>query len=121
MSDINTPSTTSGTPQLSAMDKMVRENRVMEALRSVYDPEIPVNIYELGLIYDLKIEDSGKVNITMTLTAPTCPEAEAIPGRVQNAVSQVPGITEANVELVWEPRWDSNRMSEAAKLQLGML
>ncbi|SRR5579884_2474743 len=122
MPEPNTTETTaSATKPLSALERMVRENQVLEALRGVYDPEIPVNIYELGLIYDLKIEDSGKVDITMTLTAPTCPEAGMIPGRVQNAVSQVSGITEVNVNLVWEPAWNPNKMSDAAKLQLGLM
>ena len=106
---------------LNTMDGLVLENQVMEALRTVYDPEIPINIQELGLIYDLKVEPSGQVNIKMTLTAPSCPEAEAIPGRVEAAVRAVPGVSGVNVELVWDPPWNPNRMSDAAKLQLGLM
>ena len=98
-----------------------QEARVIEALRTVYDPEIPVNIHELGLVYDLQVEPSGQVNVKMTLTAPSCPEAASIPGRVEAAVREVPGVTGVNVELVWEPPWTPQRMSEAAKLQLGFL
>lgn len=97
------------------------EGQVQAALRTVYDPEIPVDIYELGLIYELKIEPSGQINIKMTLTAPSCPEAMSIPARVESAVRTVPGVTDAKVELVWEPPWNPNLMSDAAKLQLGML
>ncbi len=97
------------------------ENEVLAALRTVYDPEIPINIYELGLVYDLKIEPSGNVNIKMTLTAPSCPEAGAIPGRVESVVRAVPGVSGVNVELVWDPPWNPNKMSDAAKLQLGFL
>jgi len=97
------------------------EPDVVAALRSVYDPEIPVNIHELGLIYDLKIEPSGAVEIKMTLTAPSCPEAGAIPGRVESAVRAVPGVTGVHVELVWEPPWSPTLMSEAARLQLGLM
>ena len=101
--------------------KLDLESRVLEAVRMVYDPEIPVNIYELGLIYDLKVSPEGAVNIQMTLTAPSCPEAGFIPGRVESAVRGVEGVQDAKVELVWEPAWTPARMSEAAKLQLGVL
>lgn len=97
------------------------ENEVLAALRTVYDPEIPINIYELGLVYDLHIEPSGNVNIKMTLTAPSCPEAEMIPGRVESVVRAVPGVCNVNVELVWDPPWSPTKMSDAAKLQLGFL
>jgi FeS assembly SUF system protein len=96
------------------------EERVIAALRGVFDPEIPVNIYELGLIYDLKIDASGAVSIRMTLTSPACPVAGALPGEVQSRVQGVPGVTTANVELVWEPPWDMSRMTEEARLQLGL-
>ena len=95
--------------------------QVKDALRSVHDPEIPVNIYDLGLIYELEIGSDGKVDIEMTLTAPACPVAGILPGQVEQAVSQVPGVSSAQVELVWDPPWSSERMSEAAKLELGML
>ena len=94
---------------------------VIVALRTVFDPEIPVNIYELGLIYDIAIQDSGKVEIKMTLTAPGCPVAGSLPGEVETRVKAVSGVTEAKVNLVWEPPWNREMMSEAAKLQLGML
>ncbi len=106
---------------VNPVERLDLESRVQEALRLVYDPEIPVNIYELGLIYDLQVDDAGKVDVQMTLTAPSCPEAELIPGRVETAVKGVEGVTDANVELVWEPPWTPARMSEAAKLQLGIL
>jgi FeS assembly SUF system protein len=96
------------------------EERVIAALRGVFDPEIPVNIYELGLIYDLKIDPSGSVSIRMTLTSPACPVAGALPGEVQSRVQAVPGISSAKVELVWDPPWDMSRMSEEARLQLGL-
>jgi FeS assembly SUF system protein len=93
---------------------------VVEALKSCYDPEIPVNIYDLGLIYDVQI-DGGKVGIKMTLTAPGCPVAGTLPGEVERAVRGVKGVTEARVELVWEPPWDRDRMSQAALVQLGFI
>ena len=107
-------------PSLGTADVAILEGQVKDALRTVHDPEIPINIYELGLIYDLKIEPPGEVNIKMTLTAPSCPEAGALPGQVESAVRAVPGVTGAHVELVWEPPWTPQRMSEAAKLQLGI-
>ena len=96
------------------------EERVVAALHSVYDPEIPVDIYELGLIYDLKVDPSGAVAIRMTLTSPGCPVAGSLPGEVRSKVEAVPGVTSATVDLVWEPPWGKERMSEAAQLTLGM-
>jgi FeS assembly SUF system protein len=96
------------------------EERVIAVLRTVYDPEIPVNIYELGLVYDLKVDASGAVAIRMTLTSPMCPVAEALPGEVRSKVEAVPGVASAKVELVWEPPWDKSRMSEEAQLALGL-
>ena len=93
---------------------------VIEALQSVHDPEIPVNIYELGLIYRLDIDDDGKVAIDMTLTAPNCPVADLIPEQVMEAVQDVDGVKSADVQLVWEPVWNPDLMSEEAKLALGM-
>jgi FeS assembly SUF system protein len=92
---------------------------VIEALRTVYDPEIPVNIYELGLIYEVKVDEAGKVDVTMTLTSPACPVAGTLPGDVEQKVRAVDGVTDAHIELVWDPPWDHEMMSEAAKLQLG--
>jgi FeS assembly SUF system protein len=95
--------------------------RVIEALRQVHDPEIPVNIYDLGLIYGLDIDDMGRAEIRMTLTAPACPVAHTFPARVEEAVASVQGISRAHVELVWDPPWDKSRLSEAARLKLGLL
>ena len=95
--------------------------RVEDALRQVYDPEIPVNIFELGLIYGIDVSEEGAVQIRMTLTAPNCPAAGAMPGEVESRVAAVEGVTSAAVELVWDPPWDQTRMSEAARLELGLL
>jgi FeS assembly SUF system protein len=95
------------------------ESKVIQALRKVFDPEIPVNIYDLGLIYELKVGPSGETDITMTLTAPNCPVAGVLPKQVEQAVRAVPGVTEVRLELVWEPAWDRDRMSQAARLELG--
>ena len=110
----------SDTPPDESGMKVFKED-VEEALRTVHDPEIPINIYDLGLIYGIKATAEGKVKIVMTLTTPNCPEAEAIPARVQEAVREhVPGVKSVEVELVWEPRWTKERMSEDAQLALGM-
>jgi len=94
---------------------------VVEALKDVYDPEIPVNIFEMGLIYDVIIDAAGQVGVKMTLTAPACPAAQSLPVEVRDKARSVDGVTEATVELVWDPPWTKDRMSSAAKLQLGML
>lgn len=94
---------------------------VIEALKTVFDPEIPVNIYELGLIYDVVVDAAGMVGVKMTLTAPACPAAQSLPVEVRDKAKSVPGATDAKVEVVWDPPWDRDRMSDAAKLQLGML
>jgi FeS assembly SUF system protein len=96
------------------------ENGIVEALKTVFDPEIPVNIYELGLIYDIDIQDGGDVKLKMTLTSPGCPVAGSLPGEVQAKVEGVPGVASVEVELVWEPSWNPSMMTEAARLQLGM-
>ena len=93
---------------------------VIAALCTCFDPEIPVNIYELGLIYDLHVEDSAAVLVKMTLTSPACPVAGSLPGDVQRKIEAIPQVRSAKVEVVWDPPWDKNRMSEAAKLQLGI-
>ncbi len=93
---------------------------ITAALKTVYDPEIPVDIWELGLIYDVFVTADGVAAIRMTLTAPGCPAAQVLPGQVAYAVKNVPGITDAKVDVVWEPGWTKDRMSETAKLQLGM-
>jgi FeS assembly SUF system protein len=93
---------------------------VIEALKTVFDPEIPVNIYELGLVYDVLVDRDGRVGIRMTLTAPACPAAQSLPIEVRDKARGVSGVTDAKVEIVWEPMWSKDLMSEAAKLQLGM-
>jgi FeS assembly SUF system protein len=100
---------------------VVIEAEVIEAMRNVFDPEIPVNIYELGLIYEIKVSQTGAVAIRMTLTAPSCPAAQSLPGEVQTRVKEIPGVTDVSVDVVWEPPWDPSRMTEAARLQLGMV
>lgn len=95
--------------------------QVIDALRTVFDPEIPVNIYDLGLVYDVLIDADRKVGIQMTLTAPACPAAQTLPGEVRDAARRVEGVTSARVELVFDPPWSMDRMTEAAKLQLGLL
>ena len=97
------------------------EEKIIAALRSVYDPEIPVNIYELGLVYDIDADPAtGRVGIRMTLTTPACPVAGSLPGEVESRVKAVPGVESVQVDLVWDPPWDKDMMSDAAKLQLGM-
>lgn len=95
--------------------------RVLEVLQAIYDPEIPVNIYELGLIYDLDVDADNNVHVLMTLTTPMCPVAESMPGEVETRIREIEGIGEVTVDLTWDPPWDPSRMSEAAKLELGML
>jgi FeS assembly SUF system protein len=99
----------------------LRDKIVAEVLQSIYDPEIPVNIYDLGLIYELKVEESGEVNVKMTLTAPACPVAGWLVMEVQEKIKQLPEVKDVKVELVWDPPWDTSRMSEAGKLQLGLV
>jgi FeS assembly SUF system protein len=94
--------------------------KIVDAIRTCYDPELPVNIYELGLIYDIGIEPPGVVTVKMTLTSPACPAAASLPGEVQAKVKTVPGVASAKVDVVWEPTWTQDRMTEAARLQLGL-
>ncbi len=96
------------------------KNRIIEVAHSVFDPEVPVNIYELGLIYDIEITPAGAVLVRMTLTTPACPVAGSLPGEVQRKIQPLENVTSVNVDLVWDPPWDKDRMSEAAKLQLGI-
>ena len=93
---------------------------IVQAISTVFDPEIPVNIWELGLVYDIGVDASGVALITMTLTSPGCPAAQSLPVEVSNKVKAVPGVADAKVDIVWEPSWTKDRMSESAKLQLGM-
>jgi FeS assembly SUF system protein len=99
---------------------MSLKHQVTAALKKVYDPEMPVNIYELGLIYDINVDDAGRVAIRMTLTAPNCPVAGSLPGEVERAVRAVPGVSDVTLELTFDPPWTKDRMSEAAKLTLGI-
>jgi FeS assembly SUF system protein len=106
---------------ITSANVLVIEAQVIEALRMVFDPEIPVNIYELGLIYEIKVDPSGTVEVRMTLTSPNCPAAGTLPGEAQEKVKGIPGVKDAKVEVVFDPPWDPSRMSEAAKLELGLL
>ena len=105
---------------VEALEGETLQDQVILALRDIFDPEIPVNIYDLGLIYGVDIED-GHVTVTMTLTTPHCPVAESMPGEVELRVGAVPGVGDAQVNLVWDPPWDPQKMSDEAKLELGML
>jgi FeS assembly SUF system protein len=103
-----------------AIDPKALEEKVIEALKTCYDPEIPSDIYELGLIYSIKVEPDAKVEIQMTLTSPACPVAGSLPPEVENKVKGVEGVADCKVEVVWDPPWNPQMMSEAAKLDLGM-
>tara|TARA_B100000427_G_C15409429_1_gene551322 strand:+ start:229 stop:531 length:303 start_codon:yes stop_codon:yes gene_type:complete len=96
------------------------KNKVIEEIKKIYDPEIPVNIYELGLIYKIEVDNKNKVNIEMTLTSPNCPVAESLPKQVKDNIMKVDGVSDVNLNLVWEPPWDKDKMSEAAKLELNL-
>ena len=98
----------------------VSDDAVINMLKTVFDPEIPVDIYELGLIYAVEIADDGKVKVEMTLTTPSCPSAQELPAQVEEAVRMVPGVSDVEVEVVWDPPWDQSRMSEDARLALNM-
>ncbi|MGE5320942.1 MAG: SUF system Fe-S cluster assembly protein [Hyphomicrobiaceae bacterium] len=97
------------------------KRKVIAALRTIFDPELPVNIYDLGLVYALDIDAAGRVAIRMTLTAPGCPVAQSFPAQVERTVAEVVGVASAHVEIVWDPPWDQSRMTEAARLQLGLV
>jgi FeS assembly SUF system protein len=112
---------TNASPLADPVKTLELKPHVVEALSTVYDPEIPVNIYDLGLVYALDVDDAGAVRIRMTLTAPGCPVAQTFPATVEQAVESVSGVTNARVELVWEPPWSREMMSEPARLQLGMI
>lgn len=104
-----------------AVNQETLRARIIETLRGIYDPEIPVNIYDLGLIYGIEISDDAEVSISMTLTAPGCPVAQTFPGMVEATVLAVDGVRNAKVELTWDPPWTRERMSEVAQVQLGMI
>jgi len=105
----------------AAVDPRDLEKKVVEVLRTCYDPEIPVNIYEMGLIYKVEVNPAGAVRVVMTLTSPMCPVAESLPPEVESKIWNVNGVTSARVEVVWDPPWTPDLMSEAAKLQLNMM
>jgi FeS assembly SUF system protein len=116
------PESAGDTPQVGPMDPAqtaALQGPIIEVIKTVYDPEIPVDIYELGLIYEIIVDADKRVLVKMTLTSPACPSAQQIPSEVRYKVKSVPGVTDAWVEIVWEPPWDKDRMSEAAKLSLG--
>ena len=96
------------------------KSQVIEEIKKIYDPEIPVNIYELGLIYKIEVDGKNKVNIDMTLTSPNCPVAESLPKDVKENIMKVEGVSDVNLNIVWEPPWDKDKMSEAAKLELNL-
>jgi|SRR6185437_1845124 len=124
MSEQASPSEAANPLPSEPADEMARkliEGKVIEALHEIYDPEIPVNIYELGLIYDIQVDPDRKVHIKMTLTAPACPVAGSLPGEVEKKVEAIAEVASADVELVWEPPWSRDRMSETALLTLGMM
>ncbi len=97
------------------------ELQVIEVLKTCYDPEIPVNIYDMGLIYEVKVDPDGIAAVKMTLTSPMCPVAESLPPEVENKIRRLPGITDVKVSVVWEPAWNPSMMSDAARLELGMM
>lgn len=106
---------------MESLNETVIEAQVYDALRTCFDPEIPVNIYELGLIYEVLVKEAGVVDIRMTLTSPHCPAAQSMPAEIVEKVKAIPGVTDVNIDLVWDPPWDQSKMSEAARLQLGMM
>jgi len=119
MDDQKMVPTTSWTPDGETTAK-VTEEAVIRAICTVYDPEIPVNIYELGLVYAVEIAESGNVKVEMTLTAPACPSAQELPEMVRNAIAGIDGVGDVTVDTVWDPPWDPSRMSEDARLSLNM-
>ena len=106
---------------MNSLEKSQLESKIIEALETCYDPEIPVNIHELGLVYSTDVSDEGDVQIKMTLTTPNCPVATSLPGEVKNKVSAIEHVKSVNVEVVWDPPWDPGKMSDGARLQLGLM
>tara|TARA_B100001996_G_C18320432_1_gene462276 strand:+ start:51 stop:353 length:303 start_codon:yes stop_codon:yes gene_type:complete len=96
------------------------KNKVIEEIKKIYDPEIPVNVYDLGLIYKIEVDDKNKVDVDMTLTSPNCPVAESLPKQVKDNIMKIEGVSDVNLNLVWEPPWNKDKMSEAAKLELNI-
>jgi len=124
MTDESTPTPSQPAPSATVEQDPVKtlelKPHVVEALSTVFDPEIPVNIYELGLIYDIVIDAAGVVHVSMTLTSPACPSAQQIPVDVANKIRAIPGVSDVDVQIVWEPAWTMEKMSDAARLQLGI-
>jgi FeS assembly SUF system protein len=106
---------------MNSVEKTQLESTIIEALKTCYDPEIPVDIYDLGLVYAIDVGDAGDVQIKMTLTTPNCPVATSLPGEVQTKVKAIEAVKSVNVDVVWDPPWDSSKISEGAMLQLGMM
>jgi len=106
---------------LNPIEKSLLKNEVIEAVKTIFDPEIPVNIYDLGLIYDVDVNDEAEVQVTMTLTSPMCPVAETLPGEVELTIAHVPGVKNAKVEVTWDPPFTMDMMSEDVKLMLGLI
>ncbi|HEY0724728.1 MAG TPA: SUF system Fe-S cluster assembly protein [Pyrinomonadaceae bacterium] len=106
---------------MESINQTIIEAEVIEALRTIFDPEIPVNVYELGLIYLVEVSDEGSVMIRMTLTSPHCPAVQSMPAEIEGKVRAISGVTDVSIDLVWDPPWDQSKMSEAARLQLGMM
>ena len=106
---------------MESLNGTIIEAEVIEALRSCFDPEIPVNIYDLGLIYGVNVSPEGAVDVQMTLTSPHCPAVQSLPAEIEGKIKAVAGVTDAKIHLVWDPPWDQSKMSEAARLQLGMM
>ena len=106
---------------LNPIEKSLLKNEIIEAMKEVYDPEIPVNIYDLGLIYEVNVDDEARVHVLMTLTSPMCPVAGTLPGEVELAIANVPGVESATVELTWEPPFTLDMVSEDVKLMLGLI
>ena len=106
---------------MTEQEKQIIIDEIIEVLKDIYDPEIPVNIYDLGLVYGIDLDNEGNVEIIMTLTSPMCPVAESLPGEVRNAVRFVEGAEQVTVKIVWEPPWDADKMSEEARLMLDMM
>ena len=105
---------------ISSVEQKLIEGQVFEVLRSCYDPEIPVNIYELGLVYDVKVNEKAEVTVTMTLTTPHCPAAQSLPHEIGGKIKAIPRVSKVTVDVVWTPSWNPSMMSEAARLELGM-
>ena len=114
------PERNEGPPVMSTIERSLFESEVIEQIRTVYDPEIPINVYDLGLIYDIQIDDEKNVHVLMTLTSPSCPVAGILPGQIEEAVRNTPGIGKTSLELTWDPPFTIEMMSEEAKLILGL-